>query len=80
MPIEPMSVWASMQLKVWSEWYWMWELGDASASDAASVFVGSDDRYSCLIHDQAGVSAIAEEKAFELLKSEVTVRECFQPS
>ncbi|MBZ5876782.1 hypothetical protein [Chromohalobacter israelensis] len=79
MSIDPMSVWANMQLKVWPERYWMLQLGDASASYAASVFVSSDDRYSCLIRDQAGVSAIVQEKAYELLKSEVTVRECFGP-
>lgn len=79
MSIDPMSVWANMQLKIWPERYWMLELGDASASDASSVFVECDDRYCCLIRDQAGVSAIVEEKAFERLKSVVKVRECFGP-
>ncbi|WP_277809716.1 hypothetical protein [Chromohalobacter canadensis] len=79
MSIDPMSVWANMQFKIWPERYWMLELGDASASDAASVFVECDDRYCCLIRDQAGVSAIVEEKAFERLKSVVKVRECFGP-
>ncbi|QNI03673.1 hypothetical protein HXW73_12455 [Halomonas sp. SH5A2] len=79
MSIDPMAVWANMQLKIWPERYWMLDLGDASATDAASVFVESDDRYSCLIRDQAGLSAIVEETAFERLRSEVSVRNCYGP-
>ncbi|MDQ7732637.1 hypothetical protein QT231_07995 [Halomonas sp. SpR1] len=79
MSIDPIAVWANMKLKIWPERYWMLDLGDASASAAASVFIEFDDRYSCLIRDQAGVSAIVEETAFERLKSEVTVREYFGP-
>lgn len=79
MSIDPIAVWANMKLKVWPERYWMLDLGNASARDAASVFVASDDRYSCLIRDQAGVSMIAEEAAVEQLKSEVSIRDCFGP-
>ncbi|SNY97173.1 hypothetical protein [Halomonas sp. hl-4] len=68
-----------MKLKTWPERYWMLDLGDVSASDVDSVFVECDGRYSCLIRDQAGVSAIVEEIAFERLKSEVTVRGYFGP-
>ncbi|MBE0464238.1 MAG: hypothetical protein ACTIDY_02385 [Halomonadaceae bacterium] len=79
MSIDPIAVWANMKLKVWPERYWMLDLGDASAQDAASAFVASVGRYSCLIHDQAGVSAIVEEEAVERLKSEASVRDCFGP-
>jgi hypothetical protein len=79
MSIDPIAVWADMKLKIWPERYWMLELGDVSAADAASVFVECDGRYSCLIRDQAGVSAIVEEIAFERLKSEVPVRGYFGP-
>ena len=79
MSIDPIAVWASMKLKIWPERYWMLDLVDASAPKAASVFIESANRYSCLIRDQAGVSAIVEETAFERLKSEVPVRGCFGP-
>lgn len=79
MSFDPIAVWANMKLKTWPECYWMLDLGDASAADAASVFVESDARYSCLIRDQAGVSAIVEEAAFERLKSKVPVKGRFGP-
>lgn len=71
MSIDPITVWADMNLKIWPEQYWMLNLDDASAPDAARVFVASYDRYSCLIRDQAGVSAIVEETVSERLKSKI---------
>lgn len=79
MPIDPMAVWANMKLKVWPERYWMLDLGNASARVAASVFFECDAQYSCLIRDQAGVSAIVQESAVERIESEVTVKDCFGP-
>lgn len=79
MTIDPIAVWANMKLKIWPERYWMLDLDDTSAPDAANVFVASSGRYSCLIRDQAGVSAIVEESAVERLKSDVPVRDCFGP-
>lgn len=76
---DPIAVWASMKLKIWPERYWMLDLGDASAQEAANVFVVSDARYSCLIRDQAGVSAIVEEPAVERLRSDISIRERFGP-
>lgn len=57
----------------------MLDLNDVSAQDAANVFVACVGRYSCLIRDQAGVSAIVEESAVEHLKFDVSVRDCFGP-
>lgn len=79
MPIDPMAVWANMTLKVWPERYWMLDLSDTSAQDVANVFVASDARYSCLIRDQSGVSAIVEEAAVERLKTQVSIRGSFGP-
>lgn len=79
MSIDPMAVWANMTLKVWPERYWMLDLSDTSAQDVANLFVASDARYSCLIRDQAGVSAIVEEAAVERLKSQVSFRDSFGP-
>jgi len=79
MSIDPMAVWANMTLKIWPERYWMLDLSDTSAPDVANVFVASDARYSCLIRDQAGVSAIVEEAAVERLKTEVSIRDSFGP-
>lgn len=75
MSIDPITVWANMRMKNWPERYWMMSLGDASARNVAGVFVESDGRYSCLIRDQAGVSAIVEEAAVERLKSEALVKD-----
>lgn len=79
MSIDPMAVWANMTLKIWPERYWMFDLSDTSAQDVANVFVASDARYSCLIRDQAGVSAIVDEAALERLKTEVSIRDSFGP-
>ncbi|SDO45012.1 hypothetical protein [Vreelandella arcis] len=79
MSIDPMAVWANMTLKIWPERYWMLDLSDTSAQDVANVFVASDARYSCLIRDQAGVSAIVDEAAVERLKTEVSIRDSFGP-
>ncbi|MBT2773715.1 hypothetical protein J7J47_15920 [Halomonas sp. ISL-60] len=79
MSIDPMAVWANMTLKVWPERYWMLDLSDTSAQDVANVFAVSDARYSCLIRDQAGVSAIVEEAAVERLKTQVSIRDSFGP-
>ena len=79
MSIDPMAVWANMTLKVWSERYWMLDISDTSAQEVAKVFVASDARYSCLIRDQAGVSAIVDEAAVECLKTEVSIRDSFGP-
>ncbi|WP_280564728.1 hypothetical protein [Chromohalobacter sp. 48-RD10] len=79
MSIDPIAVWANMKLKTWPERYWMLDLGDASAQAVANVFVESVGRYSCLIRDQASVSAIVEDAAVERLKAEVPVRDCFGP-
>ncbi|MDQ7729837.1 hypothetical protein [Halomonas sp. SpR8] len=79
MSIDPMAVWANMTLKVWPERYWMLDLSDTSAQDVANVFVASDARYSCLIRDQSGVSAIVEEAAVERLKTQVSIRGSFGP-
>lgn len=79
MSIDPMAVWANMNLKIWPERYWMLDLGDASARVAASVFVEFEAQYSCLIRDQAGVSAIVHELAVERMKSEVAIKDCFGP-
>ncbi|MDQ7735757.1 hypothetical protein QT231_23950 [Halomonas sp. SpR1] len=79
MPIDPMAVWANMTLKVWPERYWMLDISDTSAQEVANVFVASDARYSCLIRDQSGVSAIVEEAAVERLKTQVSIRGSFGP-
>lgn len=79
MYIDPMAVWANMTLKTWPERYWMLDLSDTSAQDVANVFVASDARYSCLIRDQAGVSAIVDEAAVERLKSVIPIRDSFGP-
>ncbi|MBT2788527.1 MULTISPECIES: hypothetical protein [unclassified Halomonas] len=79
MSIDPMAVWANMTLKVWPERYWMLDLSDTSAQEVANVFVASDARYSCLIRDQSGISAIVEEAAVEGLKTQVSIRGSFGP-
>lgn len=79
MSIDPMAVWANMTLKIWPERYWMLDLSDASAQDAASAFVASDARYSCFIRDQAGISAMVDETAVERLKFVVSIRDSFGP-
>jgi len=79
MAIDPIAVWAKMNLKTWPERYWMLALADSDVWTAARFAVASEGKYSCMIRDQGCVSLIIEESALARIEAEAIVLNRFGP-
>lgn len=79
MAIDPYAVWANMRIKIWPERYWLVDLSAEEAASAAEILMSSTSRYSCVIRDQAGLTAVVDEQTFETLRQQPSPRDRFGP-
>lgn len=79
MAIDPYAVWANMRIKIWPERYWLMDLSEQEAGTVTEILVRSASRYSCVIRDQAGLTAVVDEQTFENLPQQPSPRDRFGP-